>query len=113
MRSLILCALLAVPLGFVAAVTAPLHTPFLLNRFCPEGSKISSAWDRANYQGPTSSTLFVTCVNPSGVGVGPPKTSGGQLFALYYPLTLTLLLLFRGFLWIRGKRRPANQAPAA
>ncbi|NUM47303.1 MAG: hypothetical protein HUU38_21600 [Anaerolineales bacterium] len=105
LKLFLIAMLVALPCSFLAILTAPLHSPFLLQPYCPEGTTLSTAWDRASHQDPTETTLFVSCVAPDGTGAPLPGSLAGPLFRVYFPFFVGVILLLQiGHRWWKTRR---------
>jgi len=115
-------AVLALPLAFIATLSAPLHTPQLIEQvICPAGSKVEVTWYQASWNKPGESTARVECVDAAG-NRSPAAELDEKNFPsamlIYYPICLLPLLLVGAvfglglFLLIR-KMRQRDQTPVS
>lgn len=102
-RIAVISLLVSLVVSFLAVVTAPIHSLFLLQRYCPEGSQIHSTTDRASYQGPTDSTLFVYCEYPDGQRDSLGDVNSAALFGTYFVFFFLVVFLVQ-YVWARRNR---------
>lgn len=87
---------LALPLAFVAAVTAPVHSPAMIGKIiCPPGSRVEVSWYQAADKIGEESAA-VECVDASGGRTPAVELDNNSLPAVlrhFYPICLLPLLL--------------------
>jgi len=105
-------------LGFVAAATAPFHSPaFAASYFCPEASTLQVSQYKASWNEPGETGISIQCVDEHGPAQGSREleTRGfWTLTGIYFVPALAVLLLAA---WLIGtvRRRvpPASDAGRA
>jgi hypothetical protein len=92
----LILAIAAGLLAFVAAATAPFHSPSLVERFqCPEGSTLRIQEYHASWTTPGQTGISIACVDAKGaVQTSESETSGFWLLVgIYFPLSFAALMI--------------------
>ncbi len=92
----LIVAVAAALLAFVAAATAPFHSPSLVERFqCPAGTTVRVEKYRGSWHSPGETGISIACVDARGaVQTSERETSGFWLLVgIYFLLSLAGLLI--------------------
>jgi hypothetical protein len=83
-------------LAFVAAATAPFHSPSLVERFqCPEGTTLRIQEYHASWTTPGQTGISIACVDALGtIQISENETRGFWLLVgIFFPLSFAALLI--------------------
>jgi len=96
-------------LAFVAAATAPFHSPSVVERFqCPEGTTLRIQEYHASWTTPGQTGISIACVDAKGaVQTSESETSGFWLLVGIYFLPSLAALLIVASLFVLLLRRLA------
>jgi hypothetical protein len=94
-------------LAFVAAATAPFHSPSLVQRFqCPEGTQVRIEPYYATWAEPGETAISIACVDAWGtIQTSENETRGFWLLAGFYFLPCFAALLIVAALFAVVRRR--------
>jgi hypothetical protein len=99
-------------IAFVAAATAPFHSPALAAKYqCPQGSTLRVQEYHASWTTPGETGISITCVDSEGV-VRPSSDTETRGFwiltGIFFVPALAILLMMAWLItWLRG--RPASR----
>ena len=94
-------------LAFVAAATAPFHSPSLVERFqCPDGTTVRIQEYHASWTTPGQTGISIACVDATGaVQTSESETSGFWLLVGIYFLPSLAALMIVASLFVLLRRR--------